>query len=88
MKREVFIGDAEARSVVRARSRRRIALAALCAMIARAAMAPTPAMQRKAVGRSIETILPIRAGLAVGAVRTVAALGRLGLGLRLAAGDE
>ena len=84
----MLIGDAEARSVVRACTGRRIALAALRTMVARAAMAPTPAMQWKAVGGSIVTILPIRTGLAVGAVRTIAALGWLRLGLPLAAGDE
>lgn len=57
-------------------------------MLTRAAMAPTPAMQWKAVGRSIVTVLPVWAGLAVGAVRAVAAGCRLGLRLWLRAGDE
>jgi hypothetical protein len=57
-------------------------------MIARAAVAPAPPMQGKAVGRTVITILAVRTALAVGAMRAVAALRLLGLLLRLAAGDE
>jgi hypothetical protein len=57
-------------------------------MIARAAMTAAAAMQGKAVGRAVITILAIRTALPVGSMRAVAALGLLGLLLRLAAGDE
>ena len=57
-------------------------------MIARAAVAPAPPMQRKAVGGTIVTILAVRAAFAIGTMRAVAALRLLRLLLRLAAGDE
>src|ERR1700745_2778688 len=56
-------------SVVRARSRRTIVVAVLRGMIARAAVAPAPPMQGKAVGRTVITILAVRTALAVGAMR-------------------
>ena len=65
---------------------RRIAVTTLHGMIARAAMAPAPPMQREAVGGAVITILPIRAVLTM---RTVAALPLLRrLLVLLAAGDE
>ena len=76
------------RSVVRARSRRAIVIAALRGVIARAAVAPPPPMQGEAVGRAIITILAVGATLAIGTMRAVAALRLLRLLLRLAAGDE
>ena len=77
------------RSIVRVRSGRCItALAALTGMIARAAMTPAPPMQGKTIRGAVVAILAVRAALAVGTVRGVAALGLLGLLLRLAAGDE
>src|SRR5580692_10642577 len=60
--------------------RRRIALAGH--MVARAAMAPTPAMQREAIRRAIVAVL------AVLIVRPIGALHLLRRRLRLAAGDE
>ena len=82
------IGAVERLLVVRARSRRRIVVAALRGMITRATVAPAPPMQGEAIGRAIKTILTVGAALAIGTMRAVAALRLLRLLLRLAAGDE
>ena len=56
-------------------------------------MAPTPPMQREALGRSVVTVLAVGAVLAVGTIWTVGSIGGLALLRRLllmslSAGDE